>query len=168
MTPQQYIEHGYRLSLQVSQSEIDRAEREIVYAYIAAYYPMGNPLEQPYPEPDVVTGILHEMATSEWQEGMDEIVYRSIASLTVLLLMQRGAVATRSGAKTPNALSALTPTSGDVIAQYSRDAAMWLGKLRDFMAAQMTSDEDKAMYARCNATLQDICGIFFKTNFYCG
>ncbi len=165
MTPQQYIEHGYRISLQVSQAEIDRAERNVMYAYIAAYYPLGDPAEPPYPNGDMVTALLQEMA-GEWSGN--EVLFHSVASLTVLLLLQRGAVATRSGAKTPNALSALTPNSGDVLAQYSRESAMWLGKLRDFMAAQMTSDEDKALFERCNATLQDICGIFFKTNFYCG
>lgn len=165
MTAQEYISHGYRLSLQVSQAEIDRAERDVMYAYIAAVYPLGDPNEPPYPIAEEVTGLLSTMSEDDWA-GNSEVLFRSIASLTVLLLAQRGAIATRSGAKTPNALSALTPTSGDVLAQYSREAVMYLTKLRAFVESQMEMEEDKALFARCNATMTDICGLFFKTNFY--
>lgn len=74
MTPQEYIQAGYRVSAQVSQTEIDRAEADVTAAYIAKVAPDFVP------------------------QSAD--VKAAVMQLAVILLLRRSAVATRSGGKT--------------------------------------------------------------------
>ena len=74
MTPSEYQAAGYRVSLQVMQSEIDRAEREVTEAYIAKVVPTFS--------------------------STDADVKAAVMQLAVILLTNRHAVATRSGGKT--------------------------------------------------------------------
>lgn len=163
MTPQQYIEHGYRISLQVSQAEIDKAERDIVFAYISAICPLGDPNVQPYPASEEVNNFLSSLSQEDWK-GDTQVVFRATAALVMLLLAQRGVIGTRSGGKIPTAVGAMSPASDDIVAQYSRESAMYIDKSKSFFLQKFEPETYKAL----NATLRDICGIYFKTNFYCG
>lgn len=74
MTTEDYKAAGYRVSGQVSQQEIDRAERDVSEAYIAKVNPSAS--------------------------ATDADVKAAVMQLAVILLLNRHAVATRSGGKT--------------------------------------------------------------------
>ena len=74
MTPQEYIAQGFRVSAQTLQPEIDRAENDVKAAYIAKVAPDFSPT--------------------------DADVKAAVMQLAVILLLNRHAVATRSGGKT--------------------------------------------------------------------
>lgn len=74
MTAQEYQAAGYRVSQQVMQGEIDRAEADVMAAYIAKVAPTFSSTEA-----DVKAAVMQ---------------------LAVILLTNRHAVATRSGGKT--------------------------------------------------------------------
>lgn len=74
MTKSWYIEHGYKLSSLIEQTEIDRAERDVINAYVL-------PIENGTTAPAAV------------REA-------TIGQLAFLLLLQRTLFLTRAGAKT--------------------------------------------------------------------
>lgn len=74
MTAQEYQAAGYRVSQQVMQSEIDRAEADVTAAYIVKVNPNAS--------------------------ATDADVKAAVMQLAVILLTNRHAVATRSGGKT--------------------------------------------------------------------
>ena len=74
MTRQWYIEHGFKISSLIEQTEIDRAERDVISAYVA-------PIEN---------GATVQAETRE----------KVIGQLAFLLLLQRTLFLTRAGAKT--------------------------------------------------------------------
>lgn len=82
MTVQDYKDEGFRISLQVSQAELTRAENEVKAAYIAKVSPV--------------------------YDATDADVKAAVMQLTVILLLNRHAVATRSGGKTK-----LTPAQSE-------------------------------------------------------
>lgn len=91
MEASEYRNAGYRVSLQVTQSEIDRAEREVTEAYVAKVAPSFD---------------------AESNE-----VKACIMSLVYILLLQRHAVATRAGGKvkqSPMLSENAEPTQGDL------------------------------------------------------
>lgn len=90
MDANEYRAAGYRVSLQVSQAEIDRAEREVTEAYVAKVAPSFDA----------------ETTT----------VKACVMSLASILLIQRHAVATRAGGKvkqSPSMSDNAEPTQGD-------------------------------------------------------
>lgn len=167
MTAKEYQDKGYRVSLQVSQAEIDRAERDIIYAYIAAIYPIGDPLQPGYPQPEVVSQFIDAVKKDDWSEGF-EVLYRCFAVLVVLLLAQRGILSTRGGGKLPTAAGATTPAGDDMLRQYSAEAAMYIERVKTVVLSDMETEEDKQMYSDMQATMSDICGIYWLTNYYKG
>lgn len=91
MTAQEYQARGYRVSAQLSQAEIDRAEREVKEAYIAKVAP-------------------------DYSDS-DADVKEAVMQLAVILLLNRHAVSTRSGGKnkqSPNLSTDGWPSQGDV------------------------------------------------------
>lgn len=74
MTPIDYQNAGFRVSQQVMQSEIDRAEADVTEAYIAKVNPAAS--------------------------SSNADVKAAVMQLAVILLTNRHAVATRSGGKT--------------------------------------------------------------------
>ena len=74
MTAAQYQQAGYRVSLQVTQAEIDLAEADVTAAYIAKVAPTYS--------------------------LTDTDVKAAVMQLAAILLLNRHAVATRSGGKT--------------------------------------------------------------------
>ena len=124
MTAQEYIAKGFRVSGQVLQTEIDRAEREVVAAYIAKVAPAYS---------------LTDADTKE-----------AVMQLAVILLLQRHAVATRSGGKnkqSPNLSSDGWPNQGDV-----ENADRLLRKVQT----------EKGITSKL---VDDIAGIYFRTQF---
>lgn len=91
MTAEDYKNAGYRLSLQVSQAEITRAEADVTAAYIKKVAPLAS--------------------------TTDADVKAAIMQLAFILLLQRTAVATRSGGKvkeSPSLSTAGYPSQGDM------------------------------------------------------
>lgn len=124
MTAQEYIAKGFRVSGQVLQTEIDRAEREVVAAYIAKVAPAYS--------------------------LTDADVKEAVMQLAVILLLQRHAVATRSGGKnkqSPNLSSDGWPNQGDV-----ENADRLLRKVQT----------EKGITSKL---VDDIAGIYFRTQF---
>lgn len=124
MTAQEYIAKGFRISGQVLQQEIDRAEREVVEAYIAKVAPA------------------YSMTDADVKEA--------VMQLAVILLLQRHAVATRSGGKnkqSPNLSTDGWPNQGDV-----ENADRLLRKVQT--VSGLTSK-----------LVDDIAGIYFRTQF---
>ena len=124
MTVQEYIAKGFRVSGQVLQTEIDRAEREVVEAYIAKVAPSYS--------------------------LTDADVKEAVMQLAVILLLQRHAVATRSGGKnkqSPNLSTDGWPNQGDV-----ENADRLLRKVQT--VSGLTSK-----------LVDDIAGIYFRTQF---
>lgn len=124
MTAQEYIAKGFRISAQLLQTEIDRAEREVVEAYIAKVAPAYS--------------------------LTDADVKEAVMQLAVILLLQRHAVATRSGGKnkqSPNLSTDGWPNQGDV-----ENADRLLRKVQT--VSGLTSK-----------LVDDIAGIYFRTQF---
>ena len=124
MTAQEYIAKGFRVSGQVLQAEIDRAEREVVAAYIAKVAPAYS--------------------------LTDADVKEAVMQLAVILLLQRHAVATRSGDKnkqSPNLSSDGWPNQGDV-----ENADRLLRKVQT----------EKGLTSKL---VDDIAGIYYRTQF---
>lgn len=124
MTAQEYIAKGFRISVQVLQNEIDRAEREVTEAYIAKVAPSYS--------------------------LTDTAVKEAVMQLAVILLLQRHAVATRSGGKnkqSPNLSTDGWPNQGDV-----ENADRLLRKVQT--VSGLTSK-----------LVDDIAGIYFRTQF---
>lgn len=124
MTAQEYIAKGFRVSGQVLQTEIDRAEREVVAAYIDKVAPAYS--------------------------LTDADVKEAVMQLAVILLLQRHAVATRSGGKnkqSPNLSSDGWPNQGDV-----ENADRLLRKVQT----------EKGLTSKL---VDDIAGIYFRTQF---
>lgn len=91
MTAQDYKDAGYRLSLQVAQKDIDRAETDVTAAYIKKVAPAAV--------------------------STDADVKAAVMQLAFILLLQRSEVATRAGGKVksdPNLSTAGNPSQGDM------------------------------------------------------
>ena len=124
MTAAEYIAKGFRVSGQVLQAEIDRAEREVVAAYIAKVAPAYS--------------------------LTDADVKEAVMQLAVILLLQRHAVATRSGGKnkqSPNLSTDGWPNQGDV-----DNADRLLRKVQT----------EKGITSKL---VDDIAGIYYRTQF---
>ena len=104
MTKQEYQEAGFRLSLQVEQADIDRAEREVTEAYCKPLAPDMDTTQEEY--------------------------RKAVMNLSFLWLLQHSLFGTRSGAKGVQITSASTPTSADVLRECAWDCHSALQVLR--------------------------------------
>lgn len=128
MTKQEYQNAGFRLSLQVEQVDIDRAEKAVKAAYCK---PLAPQLD----------------ATNETYKN-------AVMNLAFLWLLQHSLFGTRSGAKGVQVTSAITPTNADVLRDCAYDCHFALQALR---AEADTPEEIR---------VDDICRIYFSTNFF--
>lgn len=128
MTKQEYQEAGFRLSLQLEQVDIDRAEREVTEAYCKPLAPELNTTAASY--------------------------RTAVMNLAFLWLLQHSLFGTRSGAKGVQITSASTPTSADVLRECAWDCHYALQVLRHVANTPE------------NVRVQDICRIYFSTNFF--
>lgn len=74
MTKEWYQQNGYKLGLNFDQAQIDRAEQDVMSAYVLRILPGADP-------------------------SQDQDVARTVADLAFLLLSRRNTFVTRSGAK---------------------------------------------------------------------
>lgn len=110
MQKEVYTSAGYRLSLQIEQAEIDRAEKAVKSAYLDA----------------IASGI--DESTEEYKNAL--------LSLSFLYLLQHSIYATRAGAKGVQIQSATTSTNLDVLRECVFDAHNALQALRDKVSNQ--------------------------------
>lgn len=103
MTKQEYQDKGFRLSLQIEQADIDRAEKAVTDAYIAQLT----------------------------DDRAGELVVSAIMNFAFLWLMQHSLYNTRSGAKAVNITSATTPSNEDILRQCAWDCHQSLQALRE-------------------------------------
>lgn len=141
MTAKEYQEHGFRLSLQVQQAEITRAENVVYGAYLSPLY--GN---------KTLTEVEQVTSADSWATNAP--LAECVANLAFLYLMQKSVLATRSGGKVPNALSATSASGWDNLAQAANDCAYSLQRCIVNVQGGNTDN------------MRDICGIFFKSNFF--
>lgn len=128
MTPQEYANKGFAVSLHIDQSVIDRAEADVRAAYI--------------------TPILGENAQGE-------AVNDAIANLAFLAMTQRNVFVTRSGAKEKTNANSRTAEAWETLQEMAHTCAMKIETLRQL------PDANKS------AKVNDICRLYFKTNFFC-
>ena len=104
MTKQEYQDAGFRLSLQVEQVDIDRAEREVTEAYCKPIAP--------------------DMDTTQ------EAYRKALMNLAFLWLLQHSLFGTRSGSKGVQITSATTPTNADFLRECAWDCHLALQSLK--------------------------------------
>ena len=104
MTKQWYQEHGYKMSSQIEQTEIDRAERDVTAAYIVP----------------IVGGATISASVRQ----------NAIAELAFLLLLQRSIFATRAGARTKTGYNSQDAGEWALLAQCAHTAHAALQAVR--------------------------------------
>jgi hypothetical protein len=105
MTKQWYLEQGYKLSAQIEEAEIARAEADVTAAYIAP-----------------IVGTSESVPT--------EIRQKAVGSLAFLLLLQRSIFATRAGAKVKTGYNSQDASAWDVLQQEATACHLALETLR--------------------------------------
>lgn len=124
MNAEQYRQAGYRVSMQVSQAEISRAEADVTEAYIAKVAPSNS--------------------------TTDADVKAAVMQLAFILLLQRTAVATRSGGREKTAPS--LSEDGYPGASDLENADRLLRKVQTETGLAST-------------LVDDICGIYYRNKF---
>lgn len=110
MTKEWYKAHGYNMSINIDQSAIDRAEADVMAAYVRPILPDADP------------------------EGDDEVAH-CVANLCYLLVMQRNIFITRSGAKEKTTSNSMSPDSMRMLEECAMVAAMSIKQLREMEGA---------------------------------
>lgn len=105
MTKQWYLERGYKLSAQIEEAEIARAEADVEAAYITP-----------------IVGTSESVPT--------EIRQKAVGSLAFLLLLQRSIFATRAGAKVKTGYNSQDASAWDVLQQEATTCHLALETLR--------------------------------------
>lgn len=131
MTATEYREAGFiELSANFNDAAISRAEADIRAAYL--------------------TPILSKKSDEVEAAYENEV----LMNLTVLLLMQRTLIATRSGAKEKISAESARADRWDVLSQNSATSALYL----ELFAKSTEVNDWKKL-------IKDICGIYFRTNY---
>lgn len=124
MNAEQYRQAGYRVSMQVSQAEISRAEADVTEAYIARVAPSYS--------------------------TTDADVKAAVMQLAFILLLQRTAVATRSGGREKTAPS------------LSEDGYPGASDLENADRLLRKVQTEKGL---ASTLVDDICGIYYRNKF---
>lgn len=101
-----YIQHGFKMSSQIDANEIDRAERDVLNAYISPIENAGS-----------------ASASTETREN-------AIGNLAFLLLLQRSTFATRAGAKLKTGYNSQGASDWDQLQDAATSCHLALEKLR--------------------------------------
>lgn len=115
MTKEWYKAHGYNMSINIDQAAIDRAERDVVDAYVRPILP-------------------NEEITLD-EDVLKENVAHCIANLAYLLVMQRNVHITRSGAKEKTGPNSMSPDGWRILEECSATAALSIKQLRGMVGA---------------------------------
>jgi hypothetical protein len=129
MTPQEYQDQGYKLSANVSQTQINQAEEDVKVAYIV---------------PSI---------GSELPEVMTDAQRNAVMALAFLRLSQNNMTVTRSGAKAKNVAESSSVWLEQGLQEQARRCHFYLLVLQK-------------QAGQTGVKLDDICGIYFKTNFF--
>ena len=105
MTKEWYISHGYRCSVNIEQAAIDRAERDVMAAYVSPLIPTATGAE----------------------EGLQPL----IADIAFLLILQRSLVVTRKGTKVKTDAQSVNESVEAAQAEQAKMAALALGQLQE-------------------------------------
>ena len=105
MSIDDYKQAGYKISTLIAQAEIDRAEADVMQAYILPIMPDADPTT-------------------------DNAVKAALLELSVMLLLQRSIFATRSGAKEKNNANSYNAEQAAIARQHAATADMKLQALR--------------------------------------
>lgn len=105
MTKQWYLEQGYKLSAQIEEAEIARAEADVAAAYVAPI--VGTAANVPA-----------------------DMVQKTVGNLAFLLLLQRSIFATRAGAKVSAGYNSQSASAWDVLQQEASACHLALETLR--------------------------------------
>lgn len=127
MTPQEYTNKGFAVSLHIDQSIIDRAEADVRAAYVAPI-------------------------VGESEQG--EAVVDAVANLAFMLMTQRNVFVTRSGAKEKTNANSRIAETWNTLQEMAHVCAMKIEALRNLPGANKT------------AKVNDICRLYFSTNFF--
>ena len=114
MTKQWYIAHGYKLSAQIEESEIARAERDVMLAYVSP--------------------IIGEATIPA------EVREAAVGNLAFLLLLQRSVFATRAGAKVKTGYNSADASAWDILQQEAASCHLQLETLRRQEGANADAD----------------------------
>lgn len=129
MTKQDYINAGFKLSLQVDDAEITRAEADVRAAYIVP-----------------IVGETHD-AEAETRAA--------IMALAFALMCRRKVFVTRAAGVVKNTAQSIRADEQEATADMAKTAHLRLEALR------------RASYAvNPKAEVLDVCGIYFKTNYF--
>lgn len=128
-----------------------------VQDYRAAGYALSQYIEQAAvtrAESDIINAYIAPALghAPSADELADPAVCKVLMSLTYLLILQRTAVATRAGGKEKQTTASMQPTYEDVLRQNAPACAMYLRNI---------AADRKALKA-----VHDICGIFFKSQYF--
>ena len=121
-------QNGYRVSMQVTDEEVDLAYRDVEAAYVKRIYDYDRP------------------------SGAEQ---KALMCLAYILILQRHSVATRAGGKTKLSPS-LSTDSGPTQQDFAK-ADMLLRKVQE-------AHED-APQGLPSTLVDDICGIYYRTQF---
>lgn len=110
MTKEWYKSHGYNMSINIDQAVIDRAEADVMAAYVRPILPDADP------------------------DG-DEEVAHCVADLAYLLVMQRSIHITRSGAKEKTTSNSSSADGWRVLEECAMTANMAIKRLRGMEGA---------------------------------
>lgn len=127
MTPQEYANKGFAVSLHIDQSVIDRAEADVRAAYVTP-----------------IVGV----------NAQGEAVNDAIANLAFMIMTQRNVFVTRSGAKEKTNANSRTVEAWETLQEMAHTCAMKIAALRELSGANKTAE------------VNDICRLYFKTNFF--
>lgn len=105
MTKQWYFEQGHKLSAQIEEAEIARAEADVAAAYVAPI--VGTAANVPA-----------------------DMVQKTVGNLAFLLLLQRSIFATRAGAKVASGYNSQSASAWDVLQQEASACHLALETLR--------------------------------------
>lgn len=105
MSIDDYKQAGYKISTLINQAEIDRAEADVMQAYITPIMSDADPYS-------------------------NSVVKAALMELVVMLLLQRSVFATRSGAKEKAASQSYAAEATAILRQYAATADMKLQALR--------------------------------------
>lgn len=115
MTVQEYREAGYKVSAQIEEAEIVRAEKDVLQAYILPILPNADP-------------------------ATDEVVRSAVMAFAFLLLLQRSIFATRSGAKEKTTPQSQTADLWNLLAQMASTCHLKLDAVRQKTGADMKAE----------------------------
>lgn len=119
---------GYRISLQVSDEEVDLAASDVETAYVKRIYDYDRP------------------------SGAE---LNAIMCLAYILILQRHSVATRAGGKTKTSPS-LSTDSGPTQQDFAK---------ADMLLRKVQQVHEEAAQGLPSTLVDDICGIYYRTNF---